>query len=71
MAASPVLGRFIQERAGWRPNSLFLFLFGLFVWVLALFALPKTNKQLNPQATHLRVMLKNYIHSGAGTTLSF
>ncbi|KTD74616.1 multidrug effflux MFS transporter [Legionella waltersii] len=61
MAASPILGGFIQEQAGWRSNFLFLVLFGLFVWVIAAFALPETNKQLNPQATHLRVMWKNYI----------
>jgi len=61
MAASPTLGGYIQEHWGWRANFLFLLIFGILVWILALILLPETNKNLNPQATQLRVMGTNYL----------
>ncbi|KTD42459.1 multidrug effflux MFS transporter [Legionella quateirensis] len=60
MAASPTLGGYIQEHAGWRANFLFLIVFGIVVWSMALIILPETNKHLNPDATKLRVMGTNY-----------
>lgn len=60
MAASPTLGGFIQEQAGWRANFLFLLVFGVLVWILAFSILPETNKQLNPEATKIQVMARNY-----------
>jgi len=62
MAASPILGGYLEQRFGWRANFLFLFVFGLFVWLLALWVLPETNMQLNPQATQLKVMKANYLY---------
>ncbi|TAL59880.1 MAG: MFS transporter, partial [Legionella sp.] len=59
-AASPVLGGYIQEQFGWRENFLFLFLFGLLIWGLMCAVVPETNQHLNPEATKLRVMMKNY-----------
>ncbi|KTD06106.1 multidrug resistance protein [Legionella gratiana] len=60
MVASPVLGGYIQEHFGWRSNFLCLFVFGIIIWLFALCSLPETNKNLNPQATKLRVMRENY-----------
>ncbi len=60
MVASPVLGGYIQEHFGWRNNFLCLFLFGIVIWLFALFTLPETNKNLNPEATKIRVMRDNY-----------
>ena len=61
MAASPTLGGYIQEHFGWRSNFLFLIIFGLIVWVLAMIILPETNKNLNPKATQIKVMRANYL----------
>lgn len=60
MVASPTLGGYIQEHAGWRANFLFLIVFGIAVWSMALITLPETNKNLNPDATKLKVMGANY-----------
>ena len=60
MVASPVLGGYIQEHFGWRVNFLFLLVFGIVIWILALLALPETNKNLNPDATKFKVMRENY-----------
>lgn len=60
MAASPTLGGYIQEHAGWRANFLFLIIFGIIVWIMAVCILPETNKHLNPDATRLKVMGTNY-----------
>ncbi|KTC90751.1 multidrug effflux MFS transporter [Fluoribacter dumoffii] len=60
MVASPVLGGYIQEQYGWRMNFLFLLVFGIAIWIFALFTLPETNKKLNPDATQFKVMLANY-----------
>jgi DHA1 family 2-module integral membrane pump EmrD-like MFS transporter len=61
MAASPTLGGYIQEHVGWRANFLFLIVFGISVWLMAVFILPETNKHLNPDATKLKVMGINYL----------
>ncbi|KTC80494.1 multidrug effflux MFS transporter [Legionella cherrii] len=60
MVASPVLGGYIQEHFGWRMNFLFLLVFGIAIWILALSFLPETNKNLNPDATQFKVMRANY-----------
>lgn len=60
MVASPMLGGYLQERFGWRANFLFLLVFGLVVWIVALQILPETNKNLNPDATKIKVMKANY-----------
>lgn len=60
MAASPTLGGYIQEHAGWRANFLFLIVFGILIWLMALAVLPETNKHLNPEATKFKVMGNNY-----------
>ncbi len=60
MVASPVLGGYIQEHFGWRSNFLCLFVFGIVIWLFALLTLPETNKNLNPEATKIRVMRDNY-----------
>jgi DHA1 family 2-module integral membrane pump EmrD-like MFS transporter len=60
MVASPTLGGFIQQYFGWRSNFLFLLIFGLIIWIAALKVLPETNKNLNPEATKIRVIKTNY-----------
>ena len=60
MVASPVFGGYVEEHYGWRYNFLFLLVFGILIWILALCILPETNKNLNPDATKLRVMRENY-----------
>jgi MFS transporter, DHA1 family, 2-module integral membrane pump EmrD len=60
MAASPTLGGYIQEHAGWRANFLFLTVFGILIWLMTLVVLPETNKHLNPDATKFKVMGSNY-----------
>ena len=61
MVASPILGGYIQEHFGWRTNFLFLLIFGVIVWLAALWILPETNKHLNPEATKIKVMRANYV----------
>lgn len=61
LAVSPTFGGYIQEHAGWRANFLFLFVFGIIVWILAVLVLPETNKNLNPNALRIRVMTRNYL----------
>lgn len=61
MAASPTLGGYLQEHSGWRANFLFLIVFGIIVWFLAMKILPETNKHLNPDATRIKVMAANYL----------
>lgn len=61
MASSPTLGGYIQEQWGWRANFLFLFLLGIILWVSMLLILPETNRRLNPEATRIRVMGRNYL----------
>ncbi|WP_416209919.1 multidrug effflux MFS transporter [Legionella sp. PATHC035] len=60
LVASPIWGGFIQEHFGWRANFLFIFILGLTFWVIMLLVLPETNKNLNPDATKIRVILQNY-----------
>lgn len=60
MVASPTLGGYIQVHFGWRANFLFLLCLGAVVWLMALHVLPETNKNLNPDATKLKVMCANY-----------
>lgn len=60
MVVSPTLGGYVQESYGWRANFLILFVFGIFIWCLAFWALPETNKNLNPDATKMNVMRTNY-----------
>ncbi|MCW8398780.1 multidrug effflux MFS transporter [Legionella sp. PATHC038] len=60
LVASPIWGGFIQEHFGWRANFLFIFILGLTFWVIILLVLPETNKNLNPNATKIRVILQNY-----------
>lgn len=60
LVASPIWGGFIQEHFGWRANFLFIFILGLTFWVIMLLVLPETNKNLNPNATKIRVILQNY-----------
>ncbi len=60
LVASPILGGYIQEHFGWRANFLFVFIIGLMFWVFMCLILPETNKNLNPNATKLSVIKKNY-----------
>lgn len=60
LVVSPIWGGFIQEHFGWRANFLFIFIVGLTFWVFIFFALPETNKNLNPNATKISVILQNY-----------
>ncbi|KTD40062.1 multidrug effflux MFS transporter [Legionella parisiensis] len=60
LIASPIWGGFIQEHFGWRANFLFIFIVGFAFWVFILLVLPETNKNLNPEATKIRVILRNY-----------
>ncbi|WP_454786044.1 multidrug effflux MFS transporter [Legionella sp. WA2024007413] len=60
LVASPIWGGFIQEHFGWRANFLFIFVVGLTFWIFILLVLPETNKNLNPDATKLRVIQQNY-----------
>ncbi|MCE0724720.1 MULTISPECIES: multidrug effflux MFS transporter [Legionella] len=60
LVASPIWGGFIQEHFGWRANFLFIFIVGFVFWFFILWALPETNKNLNPDATKIRVIQQNY-----------
>ncbi|KTC90968.1 Multidrug resistance protein D [Fluoribacter dumoffii] len=61
LVASPIWGGFIQEHFGWRANFLFIFIVGLTFWIFILWVLPETNKNLNPDATKIRVIQHNYL----------
>lgn len=60
LVASPIWGGFIQEHFGWRANFLFIFIVGLSFWIFIFLVLPETNKNLNPDATKVRVIQQNY-----------
>ncbi|WP_454782875.1 multidrug effflux MFS transporter [Legionella sp. WA2022007384] len=60
LVASPIWGGFIQEHFGWRANFLFILVVGLGFWFFILLVLPETNKNLNPNATKIRVIQQNY-----------
>lgn len=60
LVASPMWGGYVQEHLGWRANFLFIFIISLAFWIFILLVLPETNKNLNPNATKVRVVWNNY-----------
>lgn len=60
LVASPLWGGFIQEHFGWRANFLFILIIGLVFWGIIVLFLPETNKNLNPEATRIKVIGANY-----------
>lgn len=59
-AAAPILGGYIQHYFDWRATFLFLSIYTLFIWIFLWKKLPETNKHLNPLATKLGVVIRNY-----------
>lgn len=62
MAAAPTLGGYIQRYMGWRFSFVFLILFTLLILLMTYYWLNETHKELNPKATKIKTMMKNYIH---------
>ncbi|MFP3035632.1 MAG: MFS transporter [Wolbachia sp.] len=58
MAVAPVLGSFINEIVGWRGNYTSVAILCLISWVLLLFLLPETKKDLD--IFNLKKMMKDY-----------
>ncbi len=59
-ACAPIVGGYIQHCFGWRANFVFLSLLFASVWLLIWYAMPETNKDLNPHAIKLSVIWQNY-----------
>jgi DHA1 family 2-module integral membrane pump EmrD-like MFS transporter len=61
LAMAPTLGGYIQTFIGWRATFIILVLYAFAVWMLVYYKLPETNLNLNPDATKLNVMIRNYL----------
>lgn len=59
-AVAPIIGGYIETYFGWRTTFLFLALYILLSLFVVKFYLKETNKNLNPHATHLQTLIKNY-----------
>lgn len=59
-ALAPIIGGYIQTSLGWRANFIFLAILVICVWLIVWRWLPETNKKLDPTATQIKVVLKNY-----------
>lgn len=60
-ASSPTLGGYMQQYFGWRATFVFLAIYTLCVWLMTWKNLPETNFDLNPNATKMKVVIKNYL----------
>lgn len=60
LASAPMLGGYIQHYFSWRTAFLFLSLYTLISWTILLKALPETHHHRNVNATHFKVVIKNY-----------
>lgn len=57
---APTIGGYVQHTLNWRGNFWILLALYLLGLLLVLLYVPETNRHLNPKATHLRHMIKNY-----------
>jgi Bcr/CflA subfamily drug resistance transporter len=57
---APLTGGYIQMYLGWRANFIFLALLITCVWMIIWYWLPETNKKLDPNATRIKVVTRNY-----------
>lgn len=62
IATAPTLGGYIQHYFDWRGVFLFLTLYTVLVWLFIWKFLPETNKFLNPEATRIKVIARNYLN---------
>ncbi|MFD2265460.1 multidrug effflux MFS transporter [Lacibacterium aquatile] len=68
-ALAPVLGGVLEAHFGWRANFVVLTVFAVAVVSLVWLRLPETNKRLDPAATSLKGLVRNY--GGLITNRSF
>ncbi|WP_186646513.1 multidrug effflux MFS transporter [Fluviispira vulneris] len=59
-AIAPIIGGILQTYFGWRSSFVLLILLSAIILALVYFKIEETNKNLNPKATHLRALFKNY-----------
>jgi Bcr/CflA subfamily drug resistance transporter len=60
-ALAPAIGGYLQTLWGWRASFWFVNLYLIFMLFAAVFYLPETNQNLNPQATKLPVLTQNFM----------
>lgn len=60
LAFAPTLGGYIQNYLGWRAIFIVLTLYATVVWMLVFKKMPETNQHINPSATQLGVIAKNF-----------
>jgi predicted MFS family arabinose efflux permease len=60
-ALAPIIGGYIETSLGWRANFIFLALLVMSTWLIIWQWLPETNKNLDPTATQIKIVLKNYL----------
>jgi len=60
VASAPALGGYLQHYLGWRAIFFALFIYSSFVFLLTWKWLPESNFHLNPHATKLNFLIKNY-----------
>ena len=59
-AIAPVFGAYLQAWFGWRAIFVFLLFYTLIALSLVLLFLPETNRFIDPTATRLKTIVKNY-----------
>ncbi|MBX9836950.1 MAG: multidrug effflux MFS transporter, partial [Silvanigrellaceae bacterium] len=77
-AIAPIIGGTLQSYWGWRSSFVFLFIVSTLVLIFAYYKLEETNKELNPKATNLvnlfknyKIMLTNKMYMGYTLTIAF
>ena len=60
IATAPTLGGYIQSSLNWHWVFIFFLGYSIFVWLFTYATLPETNTFLNPHATKISSIIKNY-----------
>ncbi len=61
VAIAPMLGGYLQDYFDWRASFIFLLLYGICLFIIIWRAFPETHFNLNPLATKVSEMTKNYL----------
>jgi DHA1 family 2-module integral membrane pump EmrD-like MFS transporter len=57
---APVIGGYLEVAFSWRANFVVMFIYTLFTCLILWRGLPETNRYLNPKATNIQHILKNF-----------
>jgi len=59
-AVAPILGGYLHAFIGWQANFIAMAIIGLTLWLAVVFLLAESNSRLDPMATRLGPMLRNF-----------